>query len=305
MTIAIISHPDCTLYDLGPHHPECPSRLTAIQDQLLARGLDFVLQHHDAPLVSREQLCRVHAPEYVDQIFNDAPKEGQIWLDPDTPMTPHSLNAALRAAGAAVLAVDLLMSEQARSVFCNVRPPGHHAERAKAMGFCIFNNVAVGAAHALHKHQFKKIAIVDFDVHHGNGTEDIFSHVPEVMLCSTFQHPFYPHTGNNLTSEHIINVPLPAGTDGPAFRAAVKSYWLPKLHDFKPEMIFISAGFDAHTEDDMSDMHLTENDYSWLTHEIKKLADKYAKGRIVSTLEGGYALSALGRSVAAHLNALL
>lgn len=305
MTIAIISHPDCALYDLGPHHPECPSRLSAIQDQLLSSGLDFVLQHHDAPLASREQLCLAHSPNYIDQIFTMSPEQGQVWLDPDTPMTPHSLPAALRAAGAAVLAVDLVVSGQCSSVFCNVRPPGHHAERSKAMGFCIFNNIAIGAAHALHTHHLKKVAIIDFDVHHGNGTENIFRDVPEVMLCSTFQHPFYPYTGSEIMSEHIINVPLPAGTDGPAFRTAVNSNWLPKLTAFQPELIFISAGFDAHIEDDMSDLHLTESDYTWITQEIKKIADKYAKGRIVSTLEGGYALSALGRSVAAHINALL
>lgn len=305
MTVSIISHPDCALYDLGPQHPECPSRLSAIQDQLLSRGLDFVLQHHDAPLVSREQLCRVHDPVYVDQIFLKAPEEGQVWLDPDTPMTPHSLPAALRAAGAVVLGVDLVMSGQTSAAFCNVRPPGHHAEHNKAMGFCIFNNVAVGAAHALHIHQLKKVAIVDFDVHHGNGTEDIFREVPEVLLCSTFQHPFYPNTGSDVVSEHIVNVPLPAGTDGKAFRAAVESHWLPKLEAFQPELIFISAGFDAHIEDDMSDMHLMEQDYAWVTRKIKMIADKYAKGRIISTLEGGYALSALGRSVAAHINVLL
>jgi len=305
MTISIISHPDCALYDLGPHHPECPARLSAIQDQLLSCGLDFVLQHHDAPLVSREQLYRVHDPEYVDQVFLKAPEEDQVWLDPDTPMNPHSLPAALRAAGAAVLGVDLVMSGQTSAAFCNVRPPGHHAERNKAMGFCIFNNVAVGAAHALQAHQLKRVAIVDFDVHHGNGTENIFKEVPEVLLCSIFQHPFYPYTGSNIVSEHIVNVPLPAGTDGQAFRAAVESSWLPKLQAFQPELIFISAGFDAHIEDDMSDLYLMEQDYSWVTREIKMIADKYAKGRIVSTLEGGYALSALGRSAAAHIDALL
>lgn len=305
MTISIISHSDCALLDLGPHHPESPARLGAIQDQLLACGLDFVLQHYDAPLANREQLCRVHDSEYVDQIFHMAPKEGQIWLDEDTPMNPHSLPAALRAAGAAVLGVDLAMSEQTTAAFCNVRPPGHHAEHNKAMGFCIFNNVAVGAAHALHAYQLKRVAIVDFDAHHGNGTEDIFREIPEVMLCSTFQHPFYPDTGTKIISNNIINVPLPAGSDSQAFRSAFTKHLLPGLERFKPELIFFSAGFDAHIEDDMSDLYLVDQDFSWVTHEIKMIADKYAKGRIISTLEGGYALSALGRSVAAHLNALL
>jgi len=305
MTISIISHPDCALHEMGAHHPESPARLSAIEDQLLASGLDFVLQHHDAPLASREQLCRVHAPEYIDHIFRSSPTQGYTWLDPDTTMNPYSLSAALHAAGAVVLGVDLVMSKKISAAFCNVRPPGHHAEHNKAMGFCIFNNIAVGAAHALQVHKLKRVAIVDFDVHHGNGTEDIFREVPEVLLCSTFQHPFYPHSGSQLDSAHIVNVPLPSGTAGPAFRAAIERHWLPRLETFKPELILISAGFDAHIEEDMANLSLVEQDFAWVTYEIKKIADKYAKGRIVSALEGGYALSALGRSVAAHLNALL
>jgi len=305
MTISIISHPDCALHEMGPHHPESPARLSAIQDQLLSCGLDFVLQHHDAPLASREQLCRVHDADYVDGIFFNAPEEGLLWLDQDTCMNRYSLSAALHAAGAMVLGVDLVMSEQTTAAFCNIRPPGHHAEHNKAMGFCIFNNIAVGAAHALQAHQLKRVAIVDFDVHHGNGTEDIFRDVDEILFCSSFQHPFYPYTGSNVESKHIINVPLPAGTDGQAFRAAVKTGWLPELEAFQPELILISAGFDAHIEDDMAGLCLLEQDFAWVTQEIKIIADKYARGRIVSTLEGGYALSALGRSVAAHINALL
>ena len=305
MTIAIISHSDCALHEMGAHHPESPARLSAIQDQLVSSGLDFVLQHHDAPLASREQLCRVHEPEYVEHIFLKAPDEGRAWLDPDTNMNSHSLSAALRAAGATVLGVDLVMSGQTNAVFCNVRPPGHHAERNRAMGFCIFNNVAVGAAHALQVHQLERVAIVDFDVHHGNGTEDIFQDVPEVLFCSTFQHPLYPNTGTNVVPEHIVNVALAAGADGQAFRAAVKTHWLPRLEAFQPELILISAGFDAHVEDDMSDLCLVDQDFAWVTGEIKTIADRYAKGRIISTLEGGYALSALGRSVAAHIDALL
>lgn len=305
MTISLISHPDCALHEMGSHHPESPARLSAIQDQLLSSGLDLILQHHDAPLASREQLCRVHDAEYVEHIFLKAPEEDRVWLDPDTTMNPHSLSAALRAAGAVVLGVDLVMSGQSKAAFCNVRPPGHHAEHNKAMGFCIFNNIAVGAAHALHAHQLKKVAIVDFDVHHGNGTEDIFREVPEVLLCSTFQHPCYPDTGSHVVSDHIVNVPLPVGTNGQVFRTAVETHWLPKLETFQPELILISAGFDAHVEDDMASLCLVEQDFAWVTREIKTIADKYAKGRIVSVLEGGYALSALGRSVAAHLDALL
>lgn len=305
MTISLISHPDCALHEMGPDHPESPARLSAIQDQLLSSGLDIILQHHDAPLASHEQLCRVHDTQYVEQVFLKAPKEDRVWLDPDTCMNPHSLSAALRAAGAVVLGVDLVMSGQSKAAFCNVRPPGHHAEHNKAMGFCIFNNIAVGAAHALHAHQLKKVAIVDFDVHYGNGTEDIFREVPEVLLCSTFQHPFYPFSGSSVVSDHIVNVPLVAGTNGQAFRTAVETHWLPKLEEFQPELILISAGFDAHVEDDMANLCLVERDFAWVTREIKTIADKYANGRIVSVLEGGYALSALGRSVAVHLDALL
>lgn len=305
MTISIISHPDCALHEMGDHHPESPARLSAIQDQLLSSGLDFVLQHHDAPLASREQLCLVHDPEYVESIFLKSPNEGRVWLDPDTCMNPHSLSSALRAAGAVVLGVDLVLTGQSQSVFCCVRPPGHHAGRNSAMGFCIFNNIAVGAAYARQTYQLDRVAIIDFDVHHGNGTEDIFRNVPEILLCSTFQHPFYPYTGNDVVLEHIVNVPLPPGTDGKAFRAAVESTWLPRLDAFQPNLILISAGFDAHIEDDMSGLCLVEQDFAWVTHEIKTIADKYAQGRIISVLEGGYALSALGRSVAVHLDALL
>jgi len=305
MTISIITHSDCTLHEMGSHHPECPARLSAIHDQLLSSGLDILLQHHDAPLASREQLCRAHDAEYVEYIFQKAPREGQAWLDPDTSMNTHTLSAALHAAGAAVLGVDLVMSGKSHAAFCNVRPPGHHAEHNKAMGFCFFNNIAVGAAHALQVHKIQRVAIVDFDVHHGNGTEDIFRDTPEVLFCSTFQHPFYPDTGAGDTPAHVINVPLAAGTDSQAFRAAVESHWLPKLESFQPELILISAGFDGHSEDDMANLQLVDQDYAWVTREIKIIADKYANGRIVSTLEGGYALSALGRSVAAHINALL
>lgn len=305
MTISIISHPDCMLHEMGAHHPECPERLSAINDQLLSSGLDFILQHHDAPLATRQQLCRAHDVKYVESIFQKAPEEGQVWLDPDTSMNPHTLSAALRAAGAVVLGVDLVMAGKSSAAFCNVRPPGHHAEHDKAMGFCFFNNIAVGAAHALQVHKLKRIAIIDFDVHHGNGTEDIFRDVAEVMYCSTFQHPFYPDTGTHNTAEHIVNVPLAAGADSQVFRAAVESHWLPKLATFEPELVLISAGFDAHIEDDMANLKLVDQDFAWVTSEIKKIADKYAQGRIVSALEGGYALSALGRGVAAHINALL
>ncbi|MBD3620316.1 MAG: histone deacetylase family protein [Chromatiales bacterium] len=305
MLVGLISHPLCLKHEMGAHHPECPQRLTAIEDQLIAQGLNMMLRHYDAPAATREQLERVHAPSYVDEIHARAPAEGLVSLDPDTLMNPHSLEAALRAAGSAVLGVDLVMQGEIGAAFCNVRPPGHHAERDRAMGFCIFNNVAVGAAHALAAHGLERVAIVDFDVHHGNGTEHIFADEPRVLFCSTFQHPFYPHTGAETDTPHIVNVPLPAGADGKAFREAVSAHWLPRLEAFAPEFIFISAGFDGHIEDDMAMLALREDDYRWVTQQIQAVAHRHAQGRIVSCLEGGYELHALGRSAFAHIDALV
>ena len=304
MQTAYISHPLCLKHDMGAHHPECPARIHAIEDQLIASGLFGYLQHHDAPEVTREQLLRVHDGDYLDDIAAKAPKEGILNLDGDTTMNPYTYPAALRAAGAVVMAVDIVMAQQVENAFCNIRPPGHHAERAQAMGFCIFNNVAVGAAHALAAHGLSRVAIADFDVHHGNGTEDIFRIDPRVMLCSTFQHPFYPYCGADSSNDHIINVPLKAGTSGVEFRTAVTEQWLPALERFQPEFIFISAGFDAHRDDDMGSMRLVEADYAWVTEELKRVAAKYAQSRIVSVLEGGYELHALGRSAMAHIKVL-
>jgi acetoin utilization deacetylase AcuC-like enzyme len=305
MTVAFISHPDCQKHEMGAHHPEQPARLGAITDRLIASRLDLLLRHYDAPPATRAQLLRVHDVAYVEWILAHAPSEGLLWLDGDTAMNPYSLRAALAAGGAAVLGVDLVMSGESGAAFCNVRPPGHHAERARAMGFCIFNNVAIGAAHALAEHGLERVAIVDFDVHHGNGTEDIFRDDPRVLFCSSFQHPFYPGSGADTVSDHIVNIPLPAGTGGDTFRAAVEARWLPALDNFRPQIILVSAGFDAHAEDDMAMLNLVEADYVWITAHIKRLADAHAGGRIVSLLEGGYNLSALGRSVAVHIDALL
>lgn len=305
MTVAIISHPDCEKHVMGAGHPERPERLGAISDRLIASGLDIVLRHYEAPLATREQLCRVHDSKYVEHIFAQAPPAGRLlWLDPDTAMNEHSLTAALRAAGAVVLGVDLVMSGQAQCAYCNVRPPGHHAEHNRAMGFCIFNNIAVGTAHALEHYGLQRVAIVDFDVHHGNGTEDIFRTEPRVMLFSTFQHPYYPYSGADTQLPNMVNVPLPAGTRSASFRQAVEQYWLPRLSKFKPELIMISAGFDAHIEDQMAGLGLTDQDYAWVTRQVKNIAAKYAQGRIVSTLEGGYELDALARSAHAHISAL-
>jgi acetoin utilization deacetylase AcuC-like enzyme len=304
MQTAYITHPQCQLHDMGRDHPECPDRLRAIEDRLIAAGLLGLLSEHEAPAATHEQLARVHDTRYIAAIEAAAPRSGTVHLDPDTAMNPHSYRAALHAAGAAVLATDLVMDRQVANAFCSVRPPGHHAEHARAMGFCFFNNVAVAAAHALQQHALQRVAIVDFDVHHGNGTEDIFDDDPRVLMVSTFQHPFYPYSGIEGRSERMVNIPLAAYSGGPAFRQAVTGYWLPALEKFRPEAIFISAGFDAHREDDMAALALTEDDYFWVTREIKAVAERHAGARIVSCLEGGYNLDALGRSVAAHIRAL-
>jgi acetoin utilization deacetylase AcuC-like enzyme len=304
MTLGYISHPDCLLHDMG-HHPECPERVSAISDRLIASGLELALTRHDAPLVTRAQLERVHTPAYLDELEAKAPTAGLVWLDGDTAMNEATLTAARRAAGAAVHAVDLVLSGRETRVFCAVRPPGHHAERNRAMGFCFYNNVAVGALHALEEHGLERVAIVDFDVHHGNGTEHIVAGDPRLLFCSTFQHPFYPHSGYDSDAANVVNVPLAAGSDGAAFAAAVEQHWLPRLRDFAPQLLFVSAGFDAHAADDMAGLELVDSDYAWVTAELCTIAAASAQGRIVSLLEGGYDLHALARSVEAHLKAML
>lgn len=264
-----------------------------------------VLSLRCAAIMRRLSPANNSAAPYVEHVFSAAPAEDTVWLDQSTLMVPHSLNAALRATGAVVLGVDLAVSGQTRAAFCSVRPPGHHAEHDRAMGYCIFDNVAVGAAHALSAHALERVAIVDFDPHHGNSTESIFRDDPRVLYCSTFQHPCYPHRIIDETHANIVAVPLPAETTGAEFRCAVESRWLPRLEQFRPQLLLISAGFDAHIEDDMADLCLRESDFGWVTNLIYACAQRHAGGRIVSVLEGGYALPALARSVVAHLNALL
>ena len=304
MPCAVITHPDCLKHDMGSHHPERPERLAAIEDQLIASGLAPHLTRFEAPLATDEQLARVHPLEYVRAIREAAPQAGTVHLDPDTAMNRFTLQAALRAAGAAVLAVDLVMNKKASSAFCPVRPPGHHACRARPMGFCIFNNVAVAARHAVEAHGLERVAIVDFDVHHGNGTEDIFEGDENVLMVSTFQHPFYPYSGTEDPGRNMVNVPLAAGAGSREFREAVREAWLPALNDFRPELVIFSAGFDAHVEDDMAMLRLVDGDYAWVTEQMKDVADRHAGGRMVSMLEGGYALSALGRSAVQHVRVL-
>jgi acetoin utilization deacetylase AcuC-like enzyme len=304
MPTAFVTHADCFKHEMGAYHPERPARLSAIEDQLTASGIGPHLERYEAPLATDEQLARVHPIEYVRAIRDAAPSEGIIHLDPDTAMNRFSLQAALRAAGAAVLAVDLVLKREVNAAFCSVRPPGHHACRARPMGFCFFNNVAVAARHAVHAHGVERVAIVDFDVHHGNGTEDIFEDDPQVLMVSTFQHPFYPYSGTERPAPNMVNIPLAAGAGAKEFREAVRDKWLPALEVFKPELILFSAGFDAHVEDEMAMLRFTDDDYGWVTGQIKAVAERHAKGRMVSMLEGGYALSALGRSVVQHLRVL-
>lgn len=299
MTIAFISHRDCAAYPGEADHPDVPARLGAIQDQLLSTGLDLALRHYDAPRATRAQLCRAHAVGYVDSVLDGAAAgEGAA-------AGPGLLDAAVRAAGAAVLAVDLVLSGRSAAAFCSVRPPGHHAVRDHGMGFCVFNNAAVGALHALQHHGLQRIAVVDFDAHFGNGTDAILGGMPEVLQCSLFQYPFYPYTLPEHDDARAVHIRLPANSDGARLRAEVTARWLPRLEAFRPELLLISAGFDAHAADDMADLLLGEQDFAWMTHRLRECAERHAQGRIVSLLEGGYAPAALGRSVAAHLKALL
>ncbi len=304
MPTAIFSHPECLRHDTGADHPERPQRVTAINDRLLASGLSDVLQHYDAPEVTPDQLLRVHERTHLDGIEASVPDEGYARLDPDTIVGPQSLPAARRAAGAVVAAVDLILGGSVDTAFCNVRPPGHHAERNRAMGFCLYNNIAVGAAHALEAHGLSRVAIVDFDVHHGNGTEDIFDGDDRVMFCSTFQHPFYPFTPLRENTANRISVPLDATAGSDEFREAVTRFWVPALRRFEPEMIFVSAGFDAHVADDMSYVSLTDDDFRWVSRQIVEAAAATASGRIVSVLEGGYELHSLARCAELHIRTL-
>ena len=304
MRTAYITHDDCLKHDMGVDHPECPARMHAIKDQLIASGLLDFLSHYEAPKASKEQLARVHNSDYIDSIFHQSPQSGLMQIDDDTAMNPHTLSAALHAAGAVIKGVDLVMSGEMQNAFCNIRPPGHHAGRAGASGFCIFNNIAIAAAHAIERYGLQRVAIADFDVHHGDGTEDIFHDDPRVMLCSTFRHPYYPYCGADSSNNHIINVPLAAGTGSQEFRTAITEQWLPALERFQPQLLLISAGFDAHWEDDMGGLALREKDYLWLTEALKDIAQRHANGRIVSALEGGYALHALGRCAMVHIKSL-
>jgi acetoin utilization deacetylase AcuC-like enzyme len=304
MATALISHAICRRHEHGGGHPECPARLAAIEDQLVASGLMDHLQRVEATPATREQLLRAHDQSLLRRIASQTPSTGLVHLGDDITLNPWSQEAAWLAVGAVVGAVDGVMAAAFDSAFCSVRPPGHHASRDHSSGFCIFNNIAVGALHALEHHALERIAVCDFDVHHGNGTEAILSDDPRVLLCSSFQHPFYPFSGADTVNPHIVPTPLPAWSDGDTARAAIKKTWLPALEAFRPQMLLISAGFDAHREDDMAMLGWREADYAWITTQLKAVADRHCSGRIVAALEGGYALSALGRSAAAHIRVL-
>ncbi|MFA5663241.1 histone deacetylase family protein [Castellaniella sp.] len=304
METLYITHPTCRLHEMGDWHPESPRRLDAIADQLVASGLMDFLRHVDAREASAADVLRVHGSDYLGYLQQRSPAHGYYPIDADTLMNPHTLSAARAAAGAGLTAVDEIVAGHARTAFCAVRPPGHHARPGQAMGFCFFNNIAVAARHALEHHGLSRVAIVDFDVHHGNGTEEVFLHDSRVLMCSFYQHPLFPDLHAENPGPNMVNIPVPAYSGGDVIRALVADHWLPALSAFEPQLILVSAGFDAHREDDMGGLMLVESDYAWITAQLVRIAGQYAGGRIISFLEGGYDCSALGRSVVAHLKVL-
>jgi len=304
MTTALISHPACRRHDMGPAHPERPQRLDVITDMLMTLRVLDLLAHHDAPRATRAQLLRAHTPGYLDWLEAIVPETGYRDIDLDTRMTPKTLEAARRAAGAVVLATDKVLDGDAANAFCPVRPPGHHATADRAMGFCFYNNVAVGVAHALEVRGLERVAIVDFDVHHGNGTDAIFEHDDRVRFCSLFQNGLFPLTDWSEPQRGGVYVPLDGGAGGEPMRRALEAAWLPALDAFRPQMVFVSAGFDAHVDDDISDLAFSDADYQWLTEFVLDVAARHAGGRLVSVLEGGYELASLARCAGTHARQL-
>ncbi|MFW6092884.1 MAG: histone deacetylase family protein [Pseudomonadota bacterium] len=300
----LFTHPRCFDHRMQPVHPESPERLRAVLDYLQSSGLFQALQMRDATAVTRARLEAVHDPAYLRELERLLPEDGLTAVDPDTYLCPATLDAAAYAAGAVVDAVEAVLGGADQRAFCAVRPPGHHAEIGQAMGFCFYNNVAVGAAAALSHPEIERVAILDFDVHQGNGTIDIFKDRPEVLVCSSFQAPFYPNRHMSLERPNIVNTRLGAGCDGDAFRQAVEDDWRPALAAHRPQLVLVSAGFDGHRDDPLAELELTDNDYRWVTRLIVDAANATAEGRVVSTLEGGYDLGALARSVGAHIETL-
>ena len=307
------THAACWKHEMGPGHPECAERLDAIEDRLLISGLDVALNRQEAPIASLTDIELAHGRMHIasirglsdwliEEIEAGGPTHTQI--DPDTSINVHTWDAALRSAGAAIAATDAVIAGEMPNAFCAIRPPGHHASKDKASGFCFFNNVAVAAKYALERHGLKRVAIIDFDVHHGNGTEDIVAGDDRILMASFYQHPFYPLDYVHSSAANLVNVPVPAYIKGSEVREIIEAQWMPRLEAFAPEMIFISAGFDSHREDDMGQMGLVESDFVWITEKLMGVAKRHSKGRIVSCLEGGYTLSSLARSVEAHIRAL-
>ena len=305
MTTALYRHQLCALHNPGAGHPENSGRLEAIDTQIQKDGLLKRIEEREPPAAIREQLIRIHDPAHIDHIFKLNPASGLVHLDGDTAMNPHSLQSALLAAGGIIDATDRVLKAELDNAFCCMRPPGHHAEYSRAMGFCLFGSVAAGASHALEAHGLDRVAILDFDVHHGNGTESIFRSDERVLFCSSFQHPFYPYTSLDNAPAHVVHTPLSAGSDSAAFRTAIERDWFPAIDRHKPQMIFVSAGFDAHRDDPLGGLMLLDEDFSWISHQITTLASDYCNGRIVSGLEGGYDYDALGRCVSRHLSELI
>ncbi|WNK18869.1 histone deacetylase family protein [Halomonas piscis] len=305
MITAYITHPSCALHYMGPEHPESPKRLEAISARLALAGLLQQTMQSDAKEAGREDLARVHPGEHLQALKDVVPHQDIVMLNDDTLMNPESLKAASMAAGAALRGVDQVFRHQADNVFCAVRPPGHHAEAAATMGFCFYNNVAVAAAYARKRYSARRIAILDFDVHQCNGTIDIFKQDPNILICSSFQAPFYPWRYLEDDYHNVVNTPLEAGTRGEAFRQAIEDQWLPALHAFKPDLVLLSSGFDAHRDDPMSNIELEDEDFYWVTRLALEIATLYADGRLVSVLEGGYHLDSLASATLAHVKALL
>lgn len=306
MSITVFSSSACSLHKVTEVHPECPERLAAVHEHLASSEMEHILVQKQATAASKEDLYRAHAVSYVDEVFARAPQsdEEHIWLDPDTVMSSGSLQAFLHAAGSGINGIDEIMEGGNQKAFCAVRPPGHHATHNAAMGFCVFNSIAVAACYAMAKYSVKRIAIVDFDVHHGNGTEDIFIHDDRVLFCSSFEHPLYPNSGADTDSPNVINIPMAAGSEGPEWQATVAENWFPAIEAFAPDLILVSAGFDGHAEDTISQLNLREEDYFWIGKELKKIADNHCHGRMLAMLEGGYNMSSLGRSVVAFLKGI-
>ena len=306
MATLLYTHPACLDHRPGSNHPETPARVSAVLDALSGPGFAD-LARREAPLAALEDIARVHDRDYVDAVLAAVPNNGRAFLDPDTALSPGSGEAALRAAGALIAAVEAVIAGEAANAFCAVRPPGHHAEQGRAMGFCLFNNVAIGGLFARERGGCRRVAVVDFDVHHGNGTQATFAADPELFFASTHQWPFYPGTGgaDEIGLGNLVNVPLAAGAGSAEFRGAMRERILPALDRFAPDFLLISAGFDAHADDPLGGLRLADADYAWVTEELCGVAQRHGRGRVVATLEGGYDMAALGRCAAAHVAALM